>query len=58
MPGAGPPPQPPPPPEPRESLAEAVRHVEASNCGHAIAWALIAAATELGAIRRELRRGR
>ncbi|WKV74223.1 hypothetical protein AW27_023565 [Streptomyces sp. PCS3-D2] len=51
-------PRPPLPPEPRECIAHAVRNAETGSTGHATAWALIAIATELGAIRRELRKGR
>lgn len=52
-------PAPPPlPPEPRESTDCAVQAVKAGHTNGAIAWALIAIATELGAIRRELRKGR
>lgn len=58
MPGTGPAPRPPLPPEPQESIARAVRCAEAGNPDHATAWALLAIATELGAIRRELRKGR
>ncbi|MGW2580835.1 hypothetical protein ACWCYZ_05760 [Streptomyces virginiae] len=47
-------PRPPLPPEPHESLGHAFQDIKAGYTGGAIAWALIAIGSELGAIRREL----
>ncbi|MEU2450056.1 hypothetical protein ABZ605_08355 [Streptomyces sp. NPDC012765] len=58
MDGAGPAPRPPLPPDPIESTDSAVQAVKAGHTGGAVAWALIAIATELGAIRRELHKRR
>lgn len=50
--------RPPLPPEPHESIANAIEDIQDGDTDNATAWALIAIATELGAIRRELRKGR
>ncbi|WP_405710099.1 hypothetical protein OG264_16090 [Streptomyces xanthophaeus] len=46
------------PPAPAECLSRAEYQLLTHDSGEAIAWALIAIAAELGAIRRELRKGR
>lgn len=50
--------RPPLPPDPHESTSRAEYQIGAGDSAAATAWALIAIATELGAIRRELRKGR